>query len=87
MAEAPASGASDMTAEQFLGVLQKRPFRPFVIHTGSGEAYAVDHPENTMISPSGRTVAVFLPGEATAIIDIISIMECVVAPSQTVQQG
>ncbi len=71
-----------MNAEQYLGVIQKRPFRPFVVHTASGEKYAVDHPENTMISPSGRTVAVFLPNEATAIIDITEITEFVVRPSK-----
>jgi hypothetical protein len=73
-----------MTAEQFLGNIQKRPFRPFIIHTGSGERYPVNHPKNAMISPSGKTMAVFLPAEATAIIDAGAITECLVLPSQPV---
>lgn len=70
-----------MQADQFLAALHKRPFVPFVIHTARGERYVVRLPERAAISPTGRTVAVFLPKEDTAIFDMGSITEIVAAPS------
>jgi hypothetical protein len=75
-----------MNAQQYLGVIQKRPFRPFVALTASGERYEFNYPENTMISPSGQTVAVF-QDEVTIIIDIAALTECIVSPSQPAQQS
>jgi hypothetical protein len=70
-----------MRSDQFLGALRRRPFRRFVILTGSGEKYEVPHPEQAAVSPTGRTVAVFLPKEETAIIDMDAITEIVASPS------
>lgn len=76
-----------MTSDQFLGALRRQPFRPFAILTGSGERYEVPHPEQVMVSGSGLTVAVFLPKEVTAIIDMGSITEIVAAPSPARRAG
>jgi hypothetical protein len=70
-----------MRSDQFLGIWRRRPFRPFVIHTGSGETYRVPHPEQVTVSETGRTVGVFLPKEEIAIIDMEAITEVVASPS------
>jgi len=72
-----------MTTEQFLGVFRRRPFRPFSVRTASGEQHPVEHPEQAMTSASGRTVAIFLPDEVTAIIDVAEITEYVAARSRS----
>jgi hypothetical protein len=59
----------------------KAPFRPFVIRTGNGESYPVDHPENISFSKGRRFVSVWLDNEDQAIIDIASITEFVASPS------
>ena len=71
-----------MKSDQLLGAMRKVPFRPFAILTGSGERYPVDHPESCSISPSGRTVSVWLDNEDQAIIDMESITEFVAKPSR-----
>ena len=70
-----------MRADQLQGALRKVPFRPFVIRTGSGEKYPVNHPESCAISPSGRTLSVWLDNEDQAIIDVESVTEFVARPS------
>jgi hypothetical protein len=70
-----------MQSDQFLGVWRRRPFRAFVIHTGSDETYKVPHPEQVTVSETGRTVGVFLPREEMAIIDMDAITEIVASPS------
>ncbi len=70
-----------MKADQLQGVIRKVPFRPFVIRTGSGESYPVNHPESCAISLSGRTVSVWLDNEDQAIIDMESVTEFVARPS------
>jgi hypothetical protein len=73
-----------MKPDQFRGIFRRRPFRPFVVNTTSGNSYAVGHPEQMMISDSGMTLAVF-QGEATIIIDVEEISDCVAAPSRPAQ--
>jgi hypothetical protein len=70
-----------MTREQLLGALQRRPFRPFTVVSTSGEKYPVPHPEQCMISQSGKTVAVF-QGEVTVILDTAMVSEIVAGPSK-----
>jgi hypothetical protein len=67
-----------MTADQFRSALRTTPFRPFTVHTGSGEACKVTHPETVGISPSGQTV-VIVQDSGTAILDMESITEYVVS--------
>jgi hypothetical protein len=70
-----------MQADQLLAVMRKVPFRPFVVRTGSGASYRVNHPESCSISPSGRTFSVWLDDEDQAIVDFDSITEFVASPS------
>ena len=51
-----------MQPDQFRSALRKKPFKPFVIHTSSGEMYTVAHPEVVWQSPAGGTVIVRHPG-------------------------
>ena len=51
-----------MNVEQFRNVQRLRPFKPFVIHTSSGESYAVTHPETVWQSPGGHTIIVGIKG-------------------------
>jgi hypothetical protein len=74
-----------MKPDRFRGLFRRRPFRPFVVHTTSGQAYAIPHPEQAMLSDSGMTLAVF-QGEATAIIDVEEISECVASSSRPIPQ-
>lgn len=66
-----------MGADQLRAALQKKPFRPFTIHTGSGEKYLVRHPEVCSISPGGRTVGVWVDAVDIAIINTDAITEFV----------
>jgi hypothetical protein len=66
-----------MNPEQFKNVRNLRPFKPFKIHTASGESYSVTHPEAVWQSPGGHTVIVGIRGETVAMIDIEQITECV----------
>ena len=70
-----------MTADQIRAAWKKTPFRPFVILTGSGVSYPVNHPEALSFTPSGRTLSVWLNEVDQAIIDVASINEFVVGPS------
>jgi hypothetical protein len=64
-----------MTVDQFRSVMRKRPFIPIVIHTTSGEAYPVNHPESLWQSPGGNTVIIGLGGEEVNMIDVSLISE------------
>ena len=57
-----------MDAEQFRSAHKLRPFRPITIHTTSGEAYTVSHPEAMWQSPQGGTVIVATGGESFAML-------------------
>jgi hypothetical protein len=63
--------------EQFRTAHRLHPFKPFVIHTASGESYPVTHPEVVWQSPGGHTIVVGIKGEEVAIIDIEHITELV----------
>ena len=65
-----------MTVEQFRGALKVKPFKPFAIHTASGESYAVAHPEAVWQSPDGVTVIVATgPGGACALMGVEHLTE------------
>ena len=57
-----------MTTEQFKNALKAQPFRPFVLKTGSGALYPVNHPEMAMLAPSGRTLVVTSGDDAFTIL-------------------
>lgn len=60
-----------MTTDQIRTLHQAKPFMPFTIHIADGAAYEVQHPENLLQSPGGRTLAVSTHGDAVAIIDLL----------------
>ena len=60
-----------MSAEQFRSAMRLKPFKPFAVHTASGESYAVAHPEAVWQSPDGATVIVATgPGGACAMLGV-----------------
>jgi len=58
-----------MTVDEILKAHRTRPFRPFTIHLADGRTYTIRHPEFLAISPTRRTVAVYLP-DGLEIIDL-----------------
>jgi len=58
-----------------------KPFRPFQIHTGSGESYLVTHPEIIALSPHGNVAVVFPKSNEVNLIDIHNITEIATFPS------
>ncbi len=65
-----------MTAEQFRSALKVKPFKPFSVHTASGESYAVAHPEALWQSPDGATVIIATgPGGACALMGVEHVTE------------
>ena len=64
-----------MTTDQFRSVVKKWPFIPIVIHTTSGEAYTVNHPESLWQSRGGQTVIINIKGEEVIMIDVSLISE------------
>jgi hypothetical protein len=51
--------------EQVRQFLKDTPFRPFEIHSSSGEIFRVEHPENAAVV--GQQVVVALPDNQNAI--------------------
>jgi intein/homing endonuclease len=47
-----------------------RPFRRFRLHLADGRELPVTHPENLMVTSDGRSIAVYIPGEGTEILDV-----------------
>jgi hypothetical protein len=71
-----------MNVAQFRNAHRLRPFKPFTIHTASGESYRVAHPEAAWQSPGGHTIIVGIRGEEVAMIDIDQITEFVFGTSK-----
>jgi len=64
-----------MTTEQFRATLHQSPFRPFTIRMADGRAFDVAHRDFVALSPSGRTVIVFVSEESYSILDLLLISE------------
>lgn len=62
-----------MTSDQIRVALRAEPFTPFELRTTGGRRYLIDHPELAVLSPSGRTVYLFVTPDAAAIIDVLMI--------------
>src|SRR5262245_33421777 len=60
-----------MTSGQLRQTRDALPFRPVVIHLADGRSFRVPHRDYVSISPAGRTVIVYGPGEAFDILDIL----------------
>ena len=48
-----------MHPPQLKGYLERKPFRPFTVHTGDGDRIKVKSQEMALLSPGGRTLVVF----------------------------
>ncbi len=64
-----------MKFDTIRAAIERRPFKPFSIHTGAGGEYPVVHPENILASPKFDTVFPRHDDARTAIIDLDSITE------------
>ena len=73
-----------MTIDTLRAVRNARPFRPFEIRTGSGEAYPVSRSEVIAISRDSDTVVVLAGPGRIGIIDMASITEVITFPSARV---
>ena len=64
-----------MDIDNLRAAFRAQPFRPFVIRTGSGEAYTLRHPEMIAFSPD-VSVLLLIPGpKQVAMIDVASVTE------------
>ena len=59
-----------MTIEQLRLVHQAKPFQPFTIHLTDERTYHVPHRDYLSMSPGGRTILVFVTGDAATILDL-----------------
>ena len=64
-----------MTTEQFRATLHQSPFHPFTIRMADGRAFDVVHRDFVALSPSGRTVIVFVSEESYSILDLLLMSE------------
>lgn len=64
-----------MTLEGVRAAHRARPFRPFRIHTSSGESYPVRHPETLAMSPDVNVLVVMPGAGEVAMIDLDDVSE------------
>jgi len=64
-----------MKIDNLRSFYRAKPFRPFSIVTGSGEAYLVPHPENIAFHSEGGVVIVIPAHGEVVMIDVESITE------------
>lgn len=62
-----------MTAEKLREAVNATPFRKFRVHVGGGRMVEVGRPELIMISPSGRTAAIYGRRDKLEIIDVFMV--------------
>jgi hypothetical protein len=70
-----------MTIEQVRNAYSARPFQPFVLHLADGRHFPVNHPESLAFSPSGRTIALYQPDDATHIVDLLLVTDLELKPT------
>jgi hypothetical protein len=58
-------------SEDIRRALKAEPFRPFLIHLADGRAFAVQHPELVLLTPSGRTIVVAAADGGVDILDCL----------------
>ncbi len=69
-----------MKLENIIAARRTKPFKPFSLHTGSGESYLIAHPENMATHEQASMVLIFSgPGEA-ALLDLENITEITYQP-------
>lgn len=70
-----------MKIDTLRSIHEAKPFRPFVIRTGSGESYTITHPEVIALSPHGNVAVIFPRANEVNLVDIDSITEVTTSPS------
>lgn len=60
-----------MTTEALSKLHQARPFQPFVLRLGDGQALPVDHPEMLAYAPKSRTATVYRSDGSFKILDLL----------------
>ena len=76
-----------MTTEALSKLHQTRPFQPFVLRLGDGQALPVDHPEMLAYAPKSRTATVYLPDGSFEIVDLLLVTGLEVPKSRGVRRG
>jgi hypothetical protein len=64
-----------MTIEQIRRVYEAQPFQPFNMHLADGRQIPVLHREFLALSPTGRTVIVYLPDESFNVVDLFLVTD------------
>jgi hypothetical protein len=64
-----------MTIDQLRGVLDAKPFRPFIIHLADGRTLPVPHRDFISHAPNGRTLVVYNAGDSFSIVDLPLVTE------------
>ncbi|HEY5315569.1 MAG TPA: hypothetical protein VIK18_23765 [Pirellulales bacterium] len=64
-----------MTIEQLRGVLDAKPFRPFLLHLADGRSLSVPHRDFISHAPNGRTLIVYNTGDGFSIVDLLLVTE------------
>jgi hypothetical protein len=62
-----------MTKQEFDRIRAIEPFQPFRILTADGNHYDIRHPENFAITGNGRLIAIAMPDNSFATLDILLI--------------
>ena len=68
-----------MNVKHIRGFLKRKPFRPFVITTASGDRHDVTHVEAISVSPEGDLVILWPPG-GLVLVDVDQITEAAYDP-------
>ena len=63
-----------MTVEQLKRMRDARPFAPFSVHAADGRQFHVMHPENMILSRSGRTFTVENVDGLSEVLDTLLVM-------------
>ncbi len=72
-----------MKVENFKSFLRHKPFKPFVIHTASGENYKVASPESIWVSRNGEEVIAQPPNGDIVMMGVEHITEAVYKAAPT----
>ena len=64
-----------MKLENILAARRSKPFKPFSIHTGSGESYLITHPENMATHEQAGMVLLLFGLGNFAMLDLENITE------------
>ena len=73
-----------MDVDDIKGFLKKKPFKPFVVRTASGESHKVAHLESITLSPKGDLVILGPSGGGMVLVDVAQVTEAFFPPRKPV---